>query len=163
MTPGIDRTRLSALAKAENAAFAARTPKSAAMRKRAGASLPNAVPMQWMTALYRTPAIYVAEGKGSCFTDIDGNKYCDFNVCDLSMTMGYGPAPIVDAVSKQVTAGAHYLLATEAAVEVAENLAARCGLPFWQFTTTASAANVEVIRIARTITKRSKVMVRQGP
>lgn len=93
MTPGIDRTRLSALAKAENAAFAARTPKSAAMRKRAGASLPNAVPMQWMTALYRTPAIYVAEGKGSCFTDIDGNKYCDFNVCDLSMTMGYGPRP----------------------------------------------------------------------
>jgi glutamate-1-semialdehyde 2,1-aminomutase len=162
MTPGIDRTRLAALTKTENATFAARTPRSAAMRKRAGASLPNAVPMQWMTGLYRTPAIYVAEGKGSYFTDIDGNSYCDFNVCDLSMTMGYGPAPIVEAVSKQVAAGAHYLLATEAAVEVAENLAARCGLPFWQFTTTASAANIEVMRVARALTGRQKIIVFGG-
>ena len=69
MTPGIDRSRLAALAEAENAAFAARTPKSAAMRARAGAVLPNAVPMQWMTALYRTPAIYVAGGKGAYFTE----------------------------------------------------------------------------------------------
>ncbi len=162
MTPGIDRSRLAALAEAENAAFAARTPKSAAMRARAGAVLPNAVPMQWMTALYRTPAIYVAGGKGAYFTDIDGNTYCDFNVCDLSMTMGYGPAPIVEAVSKQVARGAHYLLATEAAVEVAENLAARCGLPFWQFTTTASAANIEVMRVARTLTGRQKIVVFDG-
>jgi glutamate-1-semialdehyde 2,1-aminomutase len=113
MTPGINRTRLAALAKAENAAFAARTPKSTAMRQRAGASLPNAVPMQWMTALYRTPAIYAAGGEGAYFTDIDGNSYCDFNVCDLSMTLGYGPAPIVEAVSKQMAAGAHYLLAVD--------------------------------------------------
>jgi hypothetical protein len=28
-------------------------------------------------------------------------------VCDLSMTLGYGPAPIVEAVSKQMAAGAH--------------------------------------------------------
>jgi glutamate-1-semialdehyde 2,1-aminomutase len=162
MTPGIDRTRLAALAKAENAAFAARTPKSTAMRQRAGASLPNAVPMQWMTALYRTPAIYVAGGKGAYFMDIDGNSYCDFNVCDLSMTMGYGPAPIVEAVSKQVASGAHFLLATEAAVEVAETLAARCGLPFWQFTTTASAANIEVMRVARALTGRQKIVVFGG-
>ena len=162
MTPGIDHTRLAALAKAENAAFTARTAKSATMRQRAGASLPNAVPMQWMTALYRTPAIYVANGKGAYFTDIDGNTYCDFNVCDLSMTMGYGPAPIVEAVSKQVAAGAHYLLATEAAVEVAENLAARCGLPFWQFTATASAANIEVMRVSRTLTGRQKIVVFGG-
>ncbi len=162
MTPGIDRNRLATLASAENAAFAARTPKSTAMRARAGAVLPNAVPMQWMTALYRTPAIYVAGGEGANFTDIDGNAYCDFNVCDLSMTMGYGPAPIVEAVSKQVAMGAHYLLATEAAVEVAESLAARCGLPFWQFTTTASAANIEVMRVARTLTGRQKIVVFGG-
>ena len=162
MTPGIDRTRLAALAKAENAAFAARTPKSTAMRQRAGASLPNAVPMQWMTALYRTPAIYAAGGEGAYFTDIDGNSYCDFNVCDLSMTLGYGPAPIVEAVSKQMAAGAHYLLATEAAVEVAENLSNRCGLPYWQFTTTASAANIEVMRVARTLTGRQKIVVFGG-
>jgi glutamate-1-semialdehyde 2,1-aminomutase len=162
MTPGIDRSRLKALLDAENRTFAARTTKSAAMRARALHCLPNAVPMQWMTALYRTPPIYVAGGNGSIFTDIDGNSYCDFNVCDLSMTMGYGPTPIVAAVGNQIAIGAHYLLATEAAVDVAENLAARCGLPFWQFTTTASTANIEVMRVARTLTGRRKVVVFDG-
>ena len=162
MTPGVDPARVAALLAREDASFAARTPKSAAMRARAGASLPNAVPMQWMTSLYRTPPIYVAGGKGAVFTDIDDNDYTDFNVCDLSMTMGYGPAPIVKAVADQVAQGAHFLLATETAVEVAELLAHRCGLPFWQFTTTASAANVEVIRIARTLTGRTKIILFGG-
>ena len=42
--------------------------------------------------------------------DVEGNRYLDFTVADLSMTMGYGPAPIVEAVAGQMVRGAHFLL-----------------------------------------------------
>jgi glutamate-1-semialdehyde 2,1-aminomutase len=124
--------------------------------------MPGGVPMSWMTGLYRFPPIFAAGGYRSSFFDVDGNGYIDFNVADLSMTMGYGPAAIVEAVAHAVQGGAHFLLPTEDAVIVAENLAARVGIPHWQFTLSASGANAEVIRIARVITGRQKILVFGG-
>jgi glutamate-1-semialdehyde 2,1-aminomutase len=89
----IDRTALKALRTREDAAFAARTPKSRAWLEAARASMPNGVPVAWMAGLYRHNAVVAAGGAGAFFRDIDGNRYCDFNVCDLAMTMGYGPQP----------------------------------------------------------------------
>jgi glutamate-1-semialdehyde 2,1-aminomutase len=160
--PGIDPIRLRALAQRELADFIAQTPKSADLRARAARHMPGAVPMSWMTGLYRFPPIFAARGYGSSFFDVDGNRYTDFNVADLSMTMGYGPAAIVDAVTHAVQGGAHFLLPTEDAVVVAENLAHRVGMPHWQFTLSASGANAEVIRIARVITGRQKLLVFEG-
>ncbi|MES1151127.1 MAG: aminotransferase class III-fold pyridoxal phosphate-dependent enzyme [Dongia sp.] len=160
--PGIDRKALTALRAAEDAAFRRRTPKSATWIARARQSMPNGVPVAWMAGLYRTPPIVAAGGEGAWFRDIDGNRYCDFNVCDLAMTMGYGPKPIVAAVSRAVAEGAHFLLPPEATLAVTEELARRVGLPAWQFTLSASAANTEVIRIARFITGRSKILVFDG-
>jgi glutamate-1-semialdehyde aminotransferase len=108
--------RLAAARAREAAAFLARTPKSAAMRRRASAHLPNAVPMAWMAGLYRTPPIYCESGAGARFRDIDGNEYLDFNISDLSMSAGFGPPAIVAAVSAQVARGAHFLLPTPDAV-----------------------------------------------
>ena len=42
--------------------------------------------MSWMFGLYRTPPLYIDRGQGASFTDVDGNDYLDFNLCDLSMT-----------------------------------------------------------------------------
>lgn len=124
--------------------------------------MPNGVPMSWMSGLYRFPPIYVTHGDGATFTDVDGNGYLDFNVCDLSMTMGFGPEPIVEAVSRAVRTGAHFHLPTEDAIAVAEDLAQRVGVPHWQFTLSASGANTEVMRIARVMTGRVKVAVFEG-
>jgi glutamate-1-semialdehyde aminotransferase len=158
----IDRAALAALRKREEAAFAARTPKSRAWLQAARASMPNGVPVAWMAGLYRHNSIVAADGEGAFFRDIDGNRYCDFNVCDLAMTMGYGPPPIVEAVSRAVATGAHFLLAVEDTRAVTEELARRVGLPAWQFTLSASAANTEVMRIARFITGRSKILIFDG-
>ncbi|HVZ01891.1 MAG TPA: aminotransferase class III-fold pyridoxal phosphate-dependent enzyme [Dongiaceae bacterium] len=159
---GIDRRALADLRRAEDAAFRRRTPKSEAWIARARGSMPNGVPVAWMAGLHRTPPIVAAGGEGAWFRDIDGNRYCDFNVCDLAMTMGYGPKPIVAAVSRAVAGGAHFLLPPEDTLAVTEELARRVGLPAWQFTLSASAANTEVIRIARFITGRSKILVFDG-
>jgi glutamate-1-semialdehyde aminotransferase len=146
----------------EDQTFAKRIPKSQDMRKRALAHMPLGVPMGWMSGLYRFQPIYVTHGEGARFCDIDGNGYLDFNVCDLSMTMGFGCKPIVEAVSKAVKEGAHFLLPTASAVDVAEELSSRVGLPHWQFTLSATGANVEVLRVARQMTGRRKVAIFEG-
>jgi glutamate-1-semialdehyde 2,1-aminomutase len=161
-TDPIDRTRLAALRRREEADFLARTPKSRDWLARARNSMPNGVPMAWMASLYRHGSIVAVGGEGPNFRDIDGNRYCDFNVCDLAMTMGYGPRAIVEAVSRAVASGAHFLLPVEDALWVSEELARRVGLPAWQFTLSASAANTEIIRIARFMTGRSKILVFDG-
>jgi glutamate-1-semialdehyde aminotransferase len=158
----ISREAVQRLRQREDATFAARTKRSAERTARARAHMPGGVPMAWMKGLYRTPPLYVTHGEGARFFDVDGNGYLDFNVADLAMTMGYGPGPIVEAVSRQVAEGALFLLATEDSAEVAEELARRGGLPFWQFTLSASGANSEVMRIARFATGREKILVFEG-
>jgi glutamate-1-semialdehyde 2,1-aminomutase len=160
--PRIDRRRLAELRAAEQAEFVRRTPKSAALCARAAAHLPNGVPMAWMSSLYRTPPVYVASGTGARFSDVDGNEYLDFNVCDLSMTMGFGNEAIASSLAAQARRGTHFLLPTEDAIVVAEQLAERVGLPSWQFTLSASGANTEVIRVARFMTRRDKIVIFGG-
>ena len=51
------------------------------------------------------------------------------------------------------------MLPTEDAIAVSTGLAERFGLPYWQFTLTATDANRHAIRYARHLTGRSKVVV----
>jgi glutamate-1-semialdehyde aminotransferase len=51
---------------------------------------------------------------------------------------------------------------SEDAIAVAEELARRWGLPKWQFTLSASQANVEAIRLARFVTGRPKIVTFDG-
>ena len=100
--------------------------------------------------------------KGATFTDVDGNAYLDFNVSDLSMTMGFGHEAIVAALAGQARRGTQFLLPGEDAIVVAEQLAARVGLPYWQFTLSATGANTEVIRVSRFVTGRHKIVIFGG-
>lgn len=158
----IDRTRLARIRSREEAAFKARIPTSTALLAQADRHMPQGVPMAWMANLYRFPTLFIADGGGASFRDVDGNLYLDFNVCDLAMTMGYGPEPIVEAVARQMRRGAHFLLPTTDAIAVSEDLASRTGMPFWQFTVSASSANTEILRIARHLTGRQKLLVFGG-
>ena len=161
-TAMIDRSRLAALRIAEDREFGRRTTRSGSLHRKASAHLPHGVPMSWMSGLYRTPPIYIAGGDGAFFTDVDGNDYLDFNLCDLSMTIGYGNETVATALASQARRGAHFLLPTEDAIAVGEILAERVGLPFWQFTLSASGSNTEVIRIARFMTKRPRIVIFGG-
>jgi len=118
--------------------------------------------MAWMSELYTHPPIFVDAGHGGTFTDIDGNTYIDFNLADTSMFTGYGVEAISEVVAKRVKDGSQFLLPTQDAVEVATRLAARFGLPFWQFTLSATQANVEAIRTARALTGRDAVLMFDG-
>jgi glutamate-1-semialdehyde 2,1-aminomutase len=154
--------RLDALRERELARFADERPHGVEELARARSKMPNGVPMAWMSELYTHPPIFVDAGHGGTFTDIDGNTYIDFNLADTSMFTGYGVEAISEVVAKRVKDGSQFLLPTQDAVEVATRLAARFGLPFWQFTLSATQANVEAIRTARALTGRDAVLMFDG-
>lgn len=101
-------------------------------------------------------------GKGAYFTDVDGHTYLDMYVADMSAFCGHAPDPVVDAVAARMERGNQFLLPSEEAIAVAEHLADRYGPPQWQFTSSATQANTEVIRLARAMTDREIVLVFDG-
>ncbi len=163
MTPeGIDDRRLEEIGRREARCFAERTRRSAELLERARRSMPNGVPMAWMAGLCDHAPIFVTHGEGAWFEDVDGNRYLDFNQADLAATLGFAPPAVTGAVRRRAAEGASFLLPTEDGVIAAELLAERTGLPFWQFTGSASASNTEVLRIARVATGREKVLAFEG-
>src|SRR6188472_1209833 len=159
---GVDRDRVRELKNVEDARFAATHPKSAALIERGRAVMPNGVPMAWQVGSYHHLPMWVAEGKGTRLVDVDGNVYVDFNIADLSMFCGYAPEPLLRAVSEQMARGNQFLLPTEDAIVVSEELARRFGLPKWQYTSSATHANTEAIRVARVVTGREQVLLFDG-
>jgi glutamate-1-semialdehyde 2,1-aminomutase len=158
----VDPARVAALKEREDAAFVAARPRSAALWAAGRGVMPNGVPMSWLRTSYDHPPLFIESAAGSRLRDVDGHEYADFNIADMSMFTGYGPAPVVEAVSRQVALGSQYLLPTEDSIWVAGELARRYGLPLWQFTLAATSANTEVIRIARSATGREKVLFFDG-
>lgn len=157
-----DRSRVAAINEHEIARFRERTGRSEALKGRALAVMPAGAPMSWMAGYYSHPQLYAARGAGSTFFDLDGNSYVDMNASDLSMTLGYGVPAVEEALARQYRDGAHFLLPTEDAVVTAELLAELTGMPLWQFTLAASGANTEIMRIARHMTGRRKIIVFEG-
>ena len=124
--------------------------------------MPYGVPMSWMASLWDHPPIFVAEGRGATFADVDGHTYLDFHIADTSAFCGHAPEPVTRAVAEQAARGAQFQLPTEDALWVAAELARRWGLPRWQFTLSATTANVEAIRLARHATGRDTVLMFDG-
>lgn len=146
----------------ESARFAARTPRSQAFLERSRQCMPCGVPMAWMAGLYQHDPIFAVRGSGAYFEDADGNRYLDMNLADLAGTLGFAPAAVVEAVRRRAESGAAFLLPTEDAIVASELLAARTGMPYWQFTGSASASNTEAIRLARLATGRDRVLLFTG-
>ena len=156
------RQRAEAMIAAERAAFAARHPKSQALAREAGKHFPGGVPLHWMLD-WETPfPLFVTQATGSTVTDADGHTYVDFCLGDTGAMFGHSPAPVARAIAAQAACGMTTMLASDLTAKVGALLAARFGLPFWQFTATASDANRAVVRWARALTGRKKVLVFDG-
>jgi glutamate-1-semialdehyde 2,1-aminomutase len=134
-------------------------PKSGMLFDRARGSLPGGVPMNWMAKWAGAFPVFVATAQGAHLTDVDGNSYVDFCLGDTGAMTGHSPRAAVDAIEKQLRQGLTLMLPTEDAIWVAEELARRFGLPYWQFALTATDANRFSIRLAREITARRRILV----
>ena len=134
-------------------------PRSRELAERAGASLLAGVPMHWMVRWPGRYPVFAVEASGARFTDVDGIEYVDFCLGDTGAMTGHAPEPVVRAVAEQAARGITLMLPSEAALAVGEELTRRFGLPRWQFALTATDANRFVVRIARHVTGRPKVLV----
>ncbi len=143
----------------EEARFRDEHPRSRELSEQARGHLVGGVPMQWMSKWPGGFPLFVAEAYGSRFVDVDGHEYVDFCLGDTGSMTGHGPSATLRAVAEQAARGITLMLPSEDAVWVGEELARRFGLPQWQFALTATDANRFVIRLARHITARPKVLV----
>src|SRR5262249_6636366 len=100
-----------------------------------------------------------AHAKGAHFTDVDGREYVDLCLGDTGAMTGHSPEVVAEAIAKRVRGGITLMLPTEDSLWVGEELRLRFGLPYWQFTLTATDANRFAVRIAREVTQRSKILV----
>ena len=155
----IDRSRLHDLMEREQSTFRERTPRSAALAEDAKASLLFGVPMNWMTRWPGEYPVFVEKAEGARFWDVDANEYVDFCLGDTGGMAGHAPKVSVEAIAYQAARGITLMLPTEDAAWVGREMARRFGLPYWNFTLTATDANRFAIRWARQVTGRPKVVV----
>lgn len=158
---GVTTERVAALLERELATFAKRHPKTRSLHERAGRSLLDGVPMNWMVKWAGAHPLFLEEAHGAHATCVDGHDYVDLCLGDTGAMAGHGPAPVIAAVERQLRRGITTMLPTEDAAWVGEELSRRFGLPRWQFTLTATDANRFSLRIARAVTGRPLVAVHE--
>ncbi len=153
-------TRLDGLIAEQEEAFVARQPRSAALRERAGHSLAGGVTSSWQIT---TPqAVWLSHGAGSKIFDVDGNEYVDLHGGYGADLAGHAHPAIVGAVHTQVSLGTHFAQPTEAAIEVAEELSARFGLPQWRFVNSGTEATMDAVHLMRAFTGRDLIIKVEG-
>lgn len=156
----VDRARLAELLERERASFVERNPASAAAHARSGHLL-GGVPMTWMAKTAGSFPLYLDRARGARVTDLDGHELIDFCLGDTGAMAGHSPAPTVAAVERRYSelGGATAMMPTEDAGVVAAHLAERFGMPKWSFSLTATDANRWMLRLARSVTGRPRVLV----
>ena len=161
-TRGSGQGAIAGLMLDEQDRYIAAHPRSRDLAARTAAHWLHGVPMHWM-ADWPTPfPLFVAEASGNRLIDADGHAYLDFCLGDTGAMFGHSPPAVAGALTRQARRGLTTMLPGEDAAIVGELLAKRFGLPFWQVTATASDANRSVLRWARGLTGRRKVLVFHG-
>jgi len=143
----------------ERERFRAHHPRSKDLSVAAQRSLLSGVPMPWMARWPGDFPIFLDQAQGSQFVDVDGNTYVDFCLGDTGAMTGHAKPELAEAIVEQARRGLTTMLPSSDALWVSEDLARRFGLPKWQFCLSATDANRFVLRFARHLTNRPKVVV----
>ena len=152
-------SRIAELMVREEHRFVDAHPRSATLFERARGSLLGGVPMNWMAKWPGAFPPFVETASGGHFTCVDGHDYVDLCLGDTGAMTGHAPPATLRAIADQAARGITLMLPTEDGIWVGEELARRFGLPFWQFTLTATDANRFSIRLARAITGWPRILV----
>ena len=155
-----DGSVLDGLIRAEEEVFLARMPRSAALWERGRRSLPGGVCSSWASS--RPLPVWVSHGDGALVYDADGAEYVDMHAGYGVNVVGHANPAVVRAVQERVTMGTHFAQPTADAIDVAENLTARFGLPKWRFTNSGTESTMDAFHLMRAITGRQLVIKVEG-
>lgn len=144
-----------------DAQFRSRTPGSHTLFERASRRLPGGVAGN---GKFLPPyPIYVEQAQGAEFLDVDGNRYIDLLMGGGVHILGHSPEVVMSAVEAQLRKGAHYYMAAEAEVLLADKV---CQLmpqvEMVRFVNTGSEATQMALRAARAYRKRDRIAKFEG-
>ncbi|HMN45418.1 MAG TPA: transaminase [Povalibacter sp.] len=162
LVAGIPSQAIARIGERERARYLAAHPVCAAATHASAAHWLDGVPMHWMTDWGLPVPLVVKQASGSIVEDIDGHRYGDFCLGDTGAMFGHSPAPVAEAIRQQSSRGLTCMLPVEATARIGELLAAHFSLPCWQMTQTATDANRAVVRWARALTRRKRILVFEG-
>ncbi|MEU6084391.1 transaminase [Streptomyces sp. NPDC047108] len=153
--------KLTELLTEERRLFGERNPRSRTAHTGGASHLLGGVPMTWMAKSAAGHPLYLDRASGARLVDLDGHELIDFCLGDTGAMAGHSPAPTVQAVGRRYgeRGGATTMMPTEDAAVVAGELAARFGVSRWSFSLTATDANRWVLRLARAVTRRPRILV----
>ena len=154
----LDRSHLAMLMESETHRYISTHPKSAAHATESS-SLLAGVPMPWMRRWPGPFPLVMQAASGARFTDVDGHEYVDLCLGDTGAMTGHAHGEIGAAITAQLSRGSTVMLPTTDAAWVGNEMARRFGLPKWQFAISATDANRFVLRFARALTGKRKVLV----
>ncbi len=143
----------------ENLLYVQRNPKSQVLSLKASQNWLRGVPMHWMVDWDLPFPLFVEKASGSTLRDVDGHELADLCLGDTGAMFGHSPPAIAECMAREGAKGLTTMLPSPDAATVGALLEDRFGLPCWQVTATASDANRAVIRWARAITGRSKILI----
>ncbi len=104
-------------------------------------------------------AIYISHAKGSRKWDIDGNEYVDYTMGHGSLIFGHSHPSLVDAVTRQISKGAHYGGEHVHALEWAELICRMIpAAERVEFVMTGTEADMLCAQLARAYTGRHKIL-----
>jgi len=111
-----------------------------------------------MRQIGREP-IFVERGEGCELVDVDGNRYIDW-VCSWGpLILGHADPGVLAAVNEAAARGTSFGAATEAEIELAEEVAARIpALEMMRMTSSGTEAAMSAVRLARAVTGREVVV-----
>lgn len=133
--------------------------KMAALRERAGASLPAGVSASARLNSALGHPLYVSRGDGCRIYDVDGRPYIDFNLSHGATFLGHNHPTTRAAIEQALTMGVVCAYETEHHAALAE--AIRATVPSAErvrFANTGSEATLIAIRLARAVTGRPKLL-----
>jgi glutamate-1-semialdehyde 2,1-aminomutase len=142
--------------------FIARHPNSLALSKQAHAHFLYGVPMHWMNDWGTPTPLFIKDAQGCHFTCADEMEYTDFCLGDTGAMFGHSPPAVAKAMTAQANHGYTAMLPSTLAPDVGQALHDFFGLEYWQLATTATDANRFMLRWARAVTGRTKLLVFDG-
>jgi glutamate-1-semialdehyde 2,1-aminomutase len=144
----------------ELANFERRTPKSAEAHKKNLKRIPLGVASNYRA--YDPYPIFVKEGQGSHFRDLDGNDYIDHNLCFGALMAGHCHPAVMKAVSARLSTGTMFGMPHDMEWQLAEEICARFPVEMVRFGNSGTEATMHACRLARAATGRDKILKFEG-
>jgi glutamate-1-semialdehyde 2,1-aminomutase len=156
----IDRARVAQLRDREEAAYRARTPRSAALHERASRAMPLGVASSFQS--YAPYPLFMTDAQGSRISDADGNEYVDFDMAFGVLAAGHSHPILAESLARRVANGTCYTFPVEDGIVLAEEIKRRFGVDLVRFSNSGTEATMDAIRVARGYTGREKLIKFEG-